>query len=360
MRLMPAKTVQWARLRRPAVYLSIEKDSSDEFTQLRIKVIRVAFIAAVIALIALLGIRALILRMAVSLGRVTEVAQVVAGGDFSRRIDIAPRRDEIGLLVSSFNTMTEKLEKSYTALNEVNAQLRRKIKDLIRTRRLLSQKQRLALVGEAMSKTSHEIQNKIGGIGIWVQNLERYGSKDEASAECIQELKSALASSQDMLQHFKKFYRQPPLQIVEIRAAELIDLSLARVASELQAKELKIIREDGEKQIVIGIDLAQMCDAVVNILLNAIHFSPDHGTLTLGSRRNGGYVVFSFSDQGPGLNATDKLFQPFYTTRPMGSGLGLAIARNIVLAHSGRIRGYNRAEGGACFEIHLPLSAEGA
>jgi two-component system sensor histidine kinase FlrB len=71
-------------------------------------------------------------------------------------------------------------------------------------------------------------------------------------------------------------------------------------------------------------------------------------------------VVFSFSDQGPGLNATDKLFQPFYTTRPMGSGLGLAIARNIVLAHSGRIRGYNRAEGGACFEIHLPLSAEGA
>jgi signal transduction histidine kinase len=360
MRLMPAKTVQWARLRRPAVYLSIEKDSSDEFTQLRIKVIRVAFIAAVIALIALLGIRALILRMAVSLGRVTEVAQVVAGGDFSRRIDIAPRRDEIGLLVSSFNTMTEKLEKSYTALNEVNAQLRRKIKDLIRTRRLLSQKQRLALVGEAMSKTSHEIQNKIGGIGIWVQNLERYGSKDEASAECIQELKSALASSQDMLQHFKKFYRQPPLQIVEIRAAELIDLSLARVASELQAKELKIIREDGEKQIVIGIDLAQMCDAVVNIILNGIHFSPDHATLTVGSRRNGGYVVFSFSDQGPGLNATDKLFQPFYTTRPMGSGLGLAIARNIVLAHSGRIRGYNRAEGGACFEIHLPLSAEGA
>jgi signal transduction histidine kinase len=211
-----------------------------------------------------------------------------------------------------------------------------------------------------MSKTSHEIQNKIGGISVWVQNLERCGAKDETSAECIQELKSALASSQDMLLHFKRFYRQPPLQIAEIHASELIDLALARVVSDLQSKGLKIIREDGEKQIPIRIDLSQMCDAVVNILLNAIHFSPDHGTLTLGFHRNGKHVVFSFSDQGPGLNATDKLFQPFYTTMPMGSGLGLAIARNIVIAHSGRIRGYNRAEGGACFEIHLPLSAEGA
>jgi signal transduction histidine kinase len=355
MRHIPAKAVQWTRLIRPAVFLSVAKDSSEDFRRLRMEIISVASFAIVIILIALVGIRALILRIAASLSRVTEVAQVVAGGDFSRRIEIAPRHDEIGLLITSFNTMTEKLERSYRALNEVNEKLRRKVRDLIRTRRRLSQKQRLALVGEAMSKTSHEIQNKISGIGIWVQNLEQFGAKDETAAECILELKAALASSQDMLFHFKQFYRQPPLQIAEIDAAELIDLSLARVASDSQAKGLAIVREGGWEPMTIRIDISLMSDAVVNILLNAIHFSPDRGTLILGLRRNENHAVFSFRDQGPGLQAADSLFQPFYTTKPAGSGLGLAIARNIVTAHSGRIRGYNRPDGGACFEIRLPL-----
>jgi signal transduction histidine kinase len=357
-RRVSAKTVQWAQLRRPPIFLSIEKDCSNDYRQLRIKVISVVSFTAILTIIALIGVRALILRIAVSLGRVTEVAQVVADGDFSRRIDVGLRHDEIGLLVSSFNTMTEKLERSYKTLNEVNEQLRRKVRDLIRTRRRLSQKQRLALVGEAISKTSHEIQNKIGGIGIWVQNLERYGAKDETAAECIRELKAALASSQDMLLHFKRFYRQLPLHIAEIHAAELIDLSLARVAPDMQSKGLTVVREGGEEPMAIRIDISQMSDAVVNILLNAIQFSPDRGALMLGLHRNGEHVVLSFSDQGPGFQATDKLFQPFYTTRPSGSGLGLAITRNIVTAHSGHIRGYNRPEGGACFEIRLPLQPD--
>jgi signal transduction histidine kinase len=358
LRLDPVKTVQWTQLRQPAIFLSVEKDSSDDLKQLRIKVFSLAFFAAVIAIIALVGIRMLIARVAVSLGRVTEVAQAVAAGDFLRRIEIKPRNDEIGLLISSFNQMTEKLEKSYKALKGVNEQLRRKVRDLIRTRRRLSEKQRLALVGEAMSKTSHEIQNKIGGMAVWTQNLERYGAQDETAAECIRELKAALASSQDMLLHFKQFYRQPPLQIAEINASELIDVSLARVASDIQSKGLTVVREVDEKQMPVRIDLSRMSDAVVNILLNAIHFSPDRGILTLGLHRNQKNAVFSFSDQGPGLKDTDKLFRPFYTTRPAGSGLGLAIAGNIVTAHSGRIRGFNLPEGGACFEIHLPLQPD--
>jgi signal transduction histidine kinase len=355
---MSAKAVQWVRLRQPAIFISVEKDCSNDLRQLRIKVISVASFAAVIAIVVLMGVRALILRIAASLGRITEVARDVAGGDFSRRINIGPRHDEIGLLISSFNTMTEKLEGSYKALKDVNEQLRHRVKDLIRTRRRLSQKQRLALVGEAISKTSHEIQNKIGGIGIWVQNLEQCGAKDDISAECIRELKSALASSQNMLVHFKRFYRQPPLQIAEINAAELIDLALARVVPDIQAKGLTIVREIDEKQIAIRIDISQMCDAAVNILLNAIHFSPNHSLLILGLHQNQEHAVFSISDQGPGLKEKDKLFQPFYTTKSSGSGLGLAIARNIVMAHSGRIRGYNRSEGGACFEIHLPLRSD--
>ena len=126
--------------------------------------------------------------------------------------------------------------------------------------------------------------------------------------------------------------------------------------AELQAKELTVLT-DVSDELRIEIDLAQMRDAMVNILLNAAYFTPERGTLTINLRRNRRYVIFSFCDQGPGFPAKERLFQPFYTTRASGSGLGLAIVRNIVIAHSGRVRAFNRAGGGACFEIYLPAPA---
>jgi two-component system sensor histidine kinase FlrB len=277
----------------------------------------------------------------------------VADGDFSRRIAIR-RNDELGLLIRSFDRMTERLEGNYQALNALNRQLERKIRELTRTRRRLSQKQRLALVGEAISKTSHEIQNKIGGIGVWVQNLERSSAGDETTALCIRELKAALHSSQDLLVHCKQFYRRPPLNMGEIPAQDLINTCLIRIAPEVQLKCLHVETDFGDDTLTIEMDALQMTDALVNIFLNAVYFSPEGGTLSVGVVRDGRYVVFSVSDRGPGLQAKDKLFRPFYTTKPSGSGLGLAITRNIVDAHSGRIRACNRPGGGACFEIRLP------
>ena len=101
-----------------------------------------------------------------------------------------------------------------------------------------------------------------------------------------------------------------------------------------------------------------MTDALVNLLLNAAHFSPEGGTVFLKLRRDGANDVFSIRDQGPGLPAKARLFRPFFTTRPAGSGLGLAMVRKIVHSHGGRVRAFNHAGGGACFELQLPGTTE--
>ena len=348
-------SLYWQPLPRPGIVLAVQKDDNAEMGALHLRLFRVASFTAIITLFAFLGVWALTGRVAASLAHVSEVANRVAHGDFSPRIAIR-RNDELGALIDNFNSMTGELQRSYASLEEVNCQLRSKVEELTRTRRRLSEKQRLALIGQTLSKISHEIQNKIGGASIWVQNLERGGHSQERTALCIGELKTALASSVGMLAHFKRFYRRPHLEKRPVEASVLIDACLLRVSPAVESKQLSVSLDLGEAPVLLDIDLAQLTDAIVNILLNAVDFSPERGILSIEVRANATHAVLSFSDQGPGLGAKEKVFQPFYTTKPAGSGLGLAIARNIVHAHAGRIRASDRAEGGACFQIRLPIS----
>jgi signal transduction histidine kinase len=350
---MGSQTVYWERIPPLNILVAARKDDEIELHELRMKLVGMVLFVALITLLAFTGVWVLTGRMAESLDYVTEVANSVALGDFSRKITIH-RNDELGLLIDRFNSMTEQLEGNYRALKDVNQKLQAKIHELTRTRRRLTQKQRLALVGEAISKVSHEIQNKIGGAGVWVQNLERFGAKDENSVLCLGELKSALAASLDMLVHFKRFYREPQLEKGKVPAVDLIEACLKRVATEVQAKELNVAAQVECATSYVEVDAPQMTDAITNILLNAVYFSPVGGTLTVSLRKGNETIVLACCDQGPGIQNKEKLFQPFYTTKPSGSGLGLAIVRNIVVAHSGRIRAYNSPGGGACFEISLP------
>ena len=205
------------RLAQPEVVLIVQKDQSAELGELRLASLRIASIAGLVTLIAVVGVWALTSRMAASLHNLAEVADAVAGGDLSRRISVR-RNDELGRLIDSFNAMTTRLEASYTELHEVNRQLHAKINELMRARLRLSEKQRMAAVGEALSQVSHEIQNKIGGVGVWVQNLERYSARDDNTSLCIRELKAALASFLDTLVHFKRFYREPTLSLRRVGA----------------------------------------------------------------------------------------------------------------------------------------------
>jgi len=83
---------------------------------------------------------------------------------------------------------------------------------------------------------------------------------------------------------------------------------------------------------------------------------PGSRSLTVRSRTAEGGVQVSFIDRGPGFPAGqhEKLFEPFYTTKPQGLGLGLSISRSIVLAHGGRLWGSATPGRGASFHIYLP------
>ena len=95
---------------------------------------------------------------------------------------------------------------------------------------------------------------------------------------------------------------------------------------------------------------------IVNNAVDAMDSASAGGTLTVKTVRDRASVVILFSDTGPGIKEPHRVFDPFYTTKPIGkgTGLGLSICFGIVQEHGGRILCYNSQDGGAVFRVELP------
>jgi len=105
------------------------------------------------------------------------------------------------------------------------------------------------------------------------------------------------------------------------------------------------------------VDTAAVKKALVNIMQNGANAMADGGgTLTVEALAEADGVAFRISDTGPGIapEVRDKIFNPFFTTRPEGTGLGLPIANKVVEGHGGHIRVENGEHGGAVFTLWFP------
>jgi signal transduction histidine kinase len=96
----------------------------------------------------------------------------------------------------------------------------------------------------------------------------------------------------------------------------------------------------------------------LNLLRNAIEASPPGSPVKISLFRQNGRAAVTITDQGPGVSKSDrnKLFQPFFSTKPQGVGLGLAISREIVEAHGGSID-FDASPDGTTVTVKLPLGA---
>src|SRR5262249_37697601 len=134
---------------------------------------------------------------------------------------------------------------------------------------------------------------------------------------------------------------------VQLRA---LDLRTGTTKVEMQLESvLPGVRGDGNQ-------LMQVFFNIINNAVDAMESAHGGGTLTIKTIRDRAFVVVLFSDTGPGIKEPHRVFDPFYTTKPVGkgTGLGLSICFGIVQEHAGRILCYNRQEGGAVFRVELP------
>ncbi|MDZ8067278.1 MAG: HAMP domain-containing sensor histidine kinase [Nostoc sp. DedQUE08] len=217
------------------------------------------------------------------------------------------------------------------------------------------QKTEIKLLEDILHRVGHQLRNSLGLIGLYAHNLclglEDSPWQEQATiiGESIQDLDTNLNELIDCGQSAK-------LRVTLQDLRSLVVESITNLQPLINQKKLKISIPD--TSTILKIDKLQMKQVFDNILSNAVHFSPDSGTITCSWQIFQDEVLIKISDRGPGLSQEDlqKIFTPFYSRRKGGTGLGLTIAKKIILDHQGSIWAQVLSESGAQFSMILPRS----
>jgi two-component system NtrC family sensor kinase len=154
------------------------------------------------------------------------------------------------------------------------------------------------------------------------------------------------------------FARQVPAEKQLLDLASVIAGAIQLRTLDLRDKNIRIETQNRGVLPAVRGDPNQLLQVFFQLISNAVDAmeSTRGGTLTIRTFRDRGDVVVEFADTGTGISEPERVFDPFYTTKPVGkgSGLGLSICYGIIQEHGGRIAGFNRLDGGATFRIELP------
>lgn len=230
----------------------------------------------------------------------------------------------------------------------LGATLNRVLGELEAQRRARVEAETLAALGRVAGGVAHEINNPLGVILGHARLVERAGGATAADAEAIaREARQCQAIVQQLLD----YARPGVLRRDAIEPAEAAALAAERVDG--------VALTCADPLPPLAADRQRLDQVLYNLLQNARQFGE---AITLEVAPHAGGVRFRVRDDGPGVTAADveRIFEPFYTTRPEGTGLGLAIARSVALAHGGSLRAVPAEEaGGGCFDLWLPAAGHG-
>jgi PAS domain S-box-containing protein len=248
-------------------------------------------------------------------------------------------------------------------------------KDLTHVERLEERERlrdRLAALGEMAATMAHEIKNPLAGIEVMAGLLRRQlTDKRDAQAllgDIISEAKMANAIVQEMLE----FVRPVRLQLDRASIANALTSAVTMADGKARRGGIRVDLALADDLPTIQGDEHQLTQVFANLLINAYEALDGRGAVTLSGRlvessEDGALlpdghhsvptVIIEVADTGPGVSpeVIEKIFNPFFTTKPQGSGLGLAIVRKIVDAHEGRIDVKSAENQGTCFRVTLPI-----
>ncbi|WP_305046233.1 two-component system sensor histidine kinase NtrB [Geoalkalibacter sp.] len=246
-----------------------------------------------------------------------------------------------------YQQTAERLEESYVKLREQADQIL-EIEDQLR------RADRLSALGELSAELAHEIRNPLGSIRGTAEILQDGMDPADRRYEFAQILLKEVARLNGVVENFLQFARPGRAEKGTFDPFEVLGEVFRLVERQAQKSGVRLMLE-GTAVRVAG-DADQLKQAFLNLVLNAIQAMPRGGSLRVGAQREGPHLHLTFSDDGPGIAADnlERIFSPFYTTRPDGVGLGLAITQRIVRRNGGEIRVASRPGEGTTFTLILP------
>ena len=226
----------------------------------------------------------------------------------------------------------------------------------------LVQREKLASLGQLVAGAAHEIDHPLTAI---MEYSEKLWSKERLTSDqdaLVRKIVNQSQRTRELISNLLSFAQQGSGAKTTVDLCALLQRSVQMRG--LQSHDQKIRIETAIDPHLPGVwgDGHQLFQAFAQIVENALDALEESGggLLQVSAHLEGQEVVVQFSDSGPGIKEPQKVFDPFYTTKPIGkgTGLGLSAVYGVIQDHRGQITCQNKPEGGAVFVLHLPVASQ--
>jgi signal transduction histidine kinase len=225
-----------------------------------------------------------------------------------------------------------------------------------RQERALQQAEKLSELGEIASELAHETLNPVTGVSSMLQALRRTSLTPEQLNRELVDMERMLGRVARTVRRLMSYARplEPHMHRVSVGAVVQRAVASARVAPGARDRVVDAAVAPADLTWTMDPDLIEQ--VLVNLLVNGCEASPPGSHVEIAAAAQNGTLGFLVRDHGSGIAPShrERLFHPFFTTKPEGNGLGLAISRNIVREHGGSIDVQAPDTGGSVFRVTLP------
>jgi two-component system sensor histidine kinase HydH len=251
---------------------------------------------------------------------------------------------------NDFQHVHQQMEGLTDEIEKVVGKLQQREREVLRAEQLVA-------VGQVAAGVAHELRNPLTSIKLLVHANREEAQAHGLSREDFDIMEQEIRRMDQCLQAFLDFARPPKAVRCPTDLVPLVERALALVRGRAGKQKVSLRFTHPDEAFPVEADREQIVQVLVNLALNALDVMRRGGYLEMHLRgTDNGQVRLRVLDSGPGISPDilPHLFEPFVSVKETGLGLGLAISRQIVEGHDGTLRGWNRPEGGACFELCLP------
>ena len=236
---------------------------------------------------------------------------------------------------------------------------RKSLDNLQRLQGRVIQQAKLASLGELVALAASELEFPLSAI---LSSSEHMAASSNLSREQLsnaQKIGQQARRTRELVSDLLSFAQQTPGEKTPLEVKPLLQRAVQMEGFKLENKRIRLTVEGNDPLPRVLGNPNQLLQAFIQIVENAVDALQEigGGRLQVSLWREGNELVVQFADSGPGLRDPERVFDPFYTTKPVGkgTGLGLSATYGVIQDHKGQITCYNRPEGGAAFEIRLPV-----
>ena len=261
---------------------------------------------------------------------------------------------DINLLIAVGSQLSSAIER--TTLYE---EARQAYENLRRTQEQLLHSEKMAAVGQLISGVAHELNNPLTAILGYSQLLTSSGQMGPQGIEYADKLYKQAQRTHRIVQNLLSFARQHKPERVPVQLNLILEETLALRDYDLRMNHIRVHLELAGDLPYTSADPHQLQQVFLNMVNNAVDAmleQSSEGDLWVKTGARGDRLFIEFTDSGPGVKDASRVFDPFYTTKPVGkgTGLGLSICYGIITEHGGSIQVRNLPSRGASFTIEIP------